>query len=100
MVPTNKKQSALARLQAEMGQVVQPVSETVSEVGTVQPQKVKPEKKSVQSTWYAPDKKYLKQVQLLAFDEECSLNDLVLEGLELVFAKRGRVLKKDNIVTS
>lgn len=89
-MPTNKKQSALARLQAEMGQVVQPISETVLEVET----KVKPEKKTVQSTWYAPNKTYLKQVQLLAFDEECSLNDLVLEGLELVFAKRGRVLKR------
>lgn len=97
MSAKEKKVSALEKLKAELAESVPIYSDDieVSQYDDTEISKpARPEKKRLQSSWYAPDKSYLRQINQLMLDEDVSMNDLILEGLEMVFAKRGRVLKK------
>ena len=43
--------------------------------------------------WYPPSAQLKKEIKRLAFDEECSMSQLITEGIAMVLEKRGKDIK-------
>lgn len=98
MQPNNpkSKNALLEKMQADLAQAVQAKPEPIkpnNDVVTLQRDNVKKYKRKPHTSWYPPNDKVLRELNQLALDERVSVNDLIVEGVALLFEKRGKIFE-------